>query len=110
MTLLSRELRHGGMIHEAHVDNETGDLVIHRMQDVSPVLEYNKFLRSLGSSHYKGEDGTMWHYARIPTPILEQMIKKYGPEIVLGEDCDDRIIKEIETNYPYLKVGEFSLA
>lgn len=109
MSLLSAEWSPGGVRHEAHVDNETGDLVIHRMQNVSPVLEYNKFLRSLGSEHYKGEDGTMWHYARIPVSVLEQLIQKFGHEVVFN-DHDDTVIKWIEREAPWLKCGEFSLA
>lgn len=110
MTLLNQEWSPGGIRHQTHVDEETGDMIIHRLQDVAPVLEYNKFLRSLGPDHYKGEDGNMWHYARVPLSVWEQMIQKFGPEIVMGEDCDNRVIKEIEINYPWLKVGEFSLA
>jgi hypothetical protein len=110
MTLLNVEWSPGGVQHQMHVDEESGDMVIHRMQDVSPILEYNKFLRGLGAEHYKGEDGNMWHYAHVPIAVLEQMIQKFGPEVVLGEDCDDRMIKEIEVNYPWLKVGDFSLA
>jgi len=110
MTLLNTEWSPGGVQHQTHVDNETGDMVIHRLQDVAPVLEYNKFLRGLGADHYKGEDGNMWHYARVPIAVLEQLIQKFGAESVLGEDVDNEVIKEIERNYPYLKVGEFSLA
>jgi len=110
MTQLYQEWSPGGVRHQAHVDNENGDLIIHRLQDVAPVLEYNKFLRSLGADHYKGEDGNMWHYARVPIAVLEQLIQKYGAEKVLGEDVDNEVIKEIERNYPYLKVGDFCLA
>lgn len=109
MTLLGKEWSPGGIRHEAHVDEETSELVIHRMQNVSPILDYNAFLRSLGSQHYKGEDGTMWHYARIPIAVLEQLIQKYGSDVVFN-DNDDTIIKYIEREAPWLKCGEFSLA
>lgn len=109
MTLLYTDWSPNGIQHQAHVDEETDDLIIHRLQDVSPILDYNKELRSLGASYYKGENGDMWHYAKVPASVMEQMIQKYGPEIILGDDCDDRLIKEIEVNYPWLKVGEFSL-
>lgn len=110
MTLLNREWSPGGIQHHAHVDNEDGALIIHRMQNVTPILDYNAFLRSLGPDHYKGEDGNMWHYARIPIMELERMIQKFGPDVVLGDDVDDEVIKWIEREAPYLKVGEFSLA
>ena len=89
---------------------EGGDsLIITRLQDVEPVLEFNKMLRAEGRSHYRGEDGTMWHYARVPLIFMEKWIREYGPEVVFGED-DDTIIKLIERDYPAFKCGEFNLA
>lgn len=109
MPLLGKEWSPGGIRHEAHVDDEDGALVIRRMQDVSPILDHNQYLRSLGSQYYKGANGDMWHYAKVPPIVMEQLLIKYGHEVVFN-DYDDTIIKEIETNYPWLKVGEFSLA
>jgi hypothetical protein len=97
----------GGIRHITQVDGDA--LVITRLQDVQPVLDYNKFLRGLGKQHYRGEDGTFWHYARIPTIFMEKWIREYGADVVLGGE-DDTIIKLIERDYPYFKCGEFRLA
>lgn len=99
-----------GIQHHTAADVDDDSLTITRLQDVAPILDYNQFLRSLGPDHYKGEDGNMWHYAHIPIIVMEQLIQKFGPEVVLGEDVDDEVIKHIERELPYLKVGEFNLA
>lgn len=99
-----------GIRHHMVPDADGDGMTITRLQNVSPILDYNHFLRSQGSSHYKGEDGTMWHYAHLPIMVLETLIQKFGPEIVLGDDVDDVVIKWIEREAPWLKVGEFNLA
>ncbi|WP_287994333.1 hypothetical protein [Acidiphilium sp.] len=99
----------GGIFHRSEMDQETGALIITRLQNVEPVLEFNKMLRGLGKSHYRGEDGTFWHYARVPLIFMEKWIREFGPEVVFGED-DDTIVKLIERDYPYFKCGEFRLA
>ena len=100
----------GGILDTAYADEETGDLIIHRMQNVSPILDHNAFLRSLGSDYYKGENGEMWHFAKVPPIIMEELCTKLGADVVFGEDPDGLLIKTIERDYPYLKVGEFNLA
>lgn len=103
----------GGIRHHGSVDEGDGGLVITRMQNVQPILDYAAFLRSLGPAHYKGkkdENGEMWHYARIPLIELERMIREMGPEAVLGGKDTKRIISWIEREAPYLKVGDFKLA
>lgn len=100
----------GGIRHHLDIDNDDGAMIVRRIQDCEPILEYNKFLRSLGPQHYKGEDGNLWHYARVPNIILEEWIHKYGPDVVLNDTDNDFIIKLIEREYPYLKVGDFRLA
>ncbi len=52
----------------------------------------------------------MWHYAHIPIIVMEQLIKKFGADVVLGDDVDDKVIKWIEAEAPYLKTGDFKLA
>ena len=92
----------------SYADNDGHDLVIKRLQDCSPVLEHNAYLRSLGSAHHKGKDGDYWHYASIPLIVMEQLIEKFGVDVVLNGKDDGRLIREIETNYPYLKTGNWS--
>lgn len=99
-----------GVVTQSYSDEDGHDLVIRRLQDVSPILEYNQFLRSQGDKHWRGEDNTMWHYARIPIMVMEQLIEKLGADVVLGGKDTKRLLREIEQNYPYLKVGEFKLA
>jgi hypothetical protein len=109
-TLLNSEWEIGGIRTESYSDNDGHDLVIRRLQDVSPILEYNHFLRGEGEKHWRGEDNTMWHYARIPVMVMEELIIKLGADVVLGGKDTKRLLSEIEQNYPYLKVGGFSLA
>lgn len=109
-TLLNREYEVGGIRTDSYSDEDGHDLVVRRLQDVSPILEYNHFLRGQGESHWRGEDNTMWHYARIPIMVLEQLIVKLGADVVLGGKDSKRLLQEIEQNYPYLKVGGFKLA
>jgi hypothetical protein len=99
----------GGIRHITKTDDDGASLVIQRLQNVEPILDYNKFLRGLGAKHYKGEDGNMWHYARVPTIFMEKWIREYGADVVLGGE-DDTIIKLIERDYPAFKCGEFNLA
>jgi len=99
----------GGIRHITDVDEGDASLVITRLQDVEPVLEYNKYLRSLGGSHYRGEDNTMWHYARVPLIFLEKWVREYGADVVFGED-DDTLIRLIERDYPAFKCAEVRLA
>jgi len=110
MSKMNSEWETGGIQTVSYSDNDGHDLVIQRMQDVSPILDYNKFLRSHGEAHYKGENGDMWHYAHIPIIVMEQLIKKFGADVVLGDDVDDKVIKWIEAEAPYLKTGDFKLA
>ena len=97
----------GGIRHVTRTDGD--DLIISRLQNVEPILDYNRHLRGLGAKHYKGEDGTMWHYARVPTIFMEKWIREFGADVVLGGE-DDTIIKLIERDYPAFKCGEFNLA
>lgn len=108
-TLLNFEVEtHNGVRTETYSDNDGQDMVVRRLQDCSPILEHNAYLRSLGPQHYKGKDGDYWHYASIPIIVLEQLIQKFGVDVVLNGKDDGRLIREIETNYPYLKVGNWS--
>jgi hypothetical protein len=94
---------------EGSADGET--LTITREQDCQPVLDYNAFLRGLGSSHWRGADNDFWHYARVPIMELEKYAAEKGHQALqafLSGESDD-MIKWIETEAPYLKVGEFSL-
>ena len=99
-----------GIRHHVSTDGDGEGMTITRLQNVTPILDYNHFLRGLGADHYKGENGDMWHYAHLPIIIMEQLIQKFGPEVVLGDDVVDEVIKWIEREAPYLKVGEFNLA
>ena len=101
---------YSGMRHHLSPDGDGLGMTITRLQNVSPILDYNQFLRGLGAKHYKGESGDMWHYAHIPIIVMEQLIQKFGPQVVLGDDVDDEVIKWIEREAPYLKTGDFSLA
>lgn len=94
-----------GIRTESYSDNDGHDLVVRRLQDCQPILDHVAELRSYGRDHYRGQDGDYWHYASIPLVVLEQLIEKFGVDVVLNGKDDGRLIREIETNYPYLKLG-----
>ena len=106
MLKLNHEVEgHNGIRTESYSDEDGHDLVVRRLQDCQPILDHVAELRSHGSAHYKGQDGDYWHYASIPIVVMEKLIKKFGVDVVLNGKDDGRLIREIETNYPYLKMG-----
>ena len=97
-----------GIRTESYSDGDGHDLVVRRLQDCQPILDWTAHLRSLGAQHYKGKDGDYWHYASIPLVVMEKLIQKFGVDVVLNGKDDGRLVREIETNYPYLKTGDWS--
>ncbi len=90
-----------GIRHDFDYNEETGDAIIHTTQDVQAVLDYNKALRNDGLTDH-GIKKSWWLYAKIP-PIV--FIKLRAEKGINAEDPRhiDRLIAEINTNYPHLK-------
>jgi len=81
-------------------DPITDKIHITHEQDVSQFLEEAK--RARAEAPMKGKVETFSHYAIIP-PIVEMELAKKGLRLN-DKNCTKRLIQEIETNYPGLKV------
>ena len=86
-------------------DEDTDMAILTDTQDVSPILEYAKKIRNDGLTD-KGIKEDWWRYCIIPTVVQLELLKK-GINI-MSPDTDQlkRAFKEINQNYPYLKLTE----
>lgn len=90
-----------GIAHYFDYDHATDQTRITTVQDVEPLLEYNKALRNDERNFKQGVKAGWWLYAKIPAVVQVKMRAK-------GIDISDpgstkRIIQEINEHYPYLK-------
>lgn len=81
-------------------DEQTGNVILQRSQDVSALLDYNKALANDGITD-KGIKESWWLYAKIP-PIFMLKMRAKGINVEDGRHID-RVLAEINTNYPALK-------
>jgi hypothetical protein len=83
-----------------HHDENTDVTTITTVQDVSGFLDRLKAKRNdIGDSSLMKEE--FWHYASIPT-IVEIELRNKGINIY-NKDHTKALLKEINSNYPYLK-------
>ncbi len=73
---------------------------IERSADVEPILDHAKAMAAEGM-HSEDIKKGWWHYATIP-PIVQLQMRAKGINIS-DPDHQKRMIREINTNYPYLK-------
>lgn len=64
----------GGIRNWVGVDSD-GVTTVQRIQDVSPYLERNRFLRD-HANRWRGEDNDFWHVASIPNIVIEGWMQK----------------------------------
>lgn len=78
---------------------DDGKVFVSKTQDLSGLLDYTKWMRNNESAH-----GDTVKYATIPIVIVEELYKK-GINVYQCNSKEDvqRLIKEIDANYPYLK-------
>ena len=82
--------------------NDESVVLIHRTQDVQPLLDYCEKLRNENIHTVKDE---FFHYAKIPTVVQMELLKK-GLDIYSNDESVlKRIRQEIEANYPKLKTS-----
>lgn len=81
-------------------DEATGNVILNRSQDVEALLDYNKALANAGATD-KGIKESWWLYAKIP-PIFMLKMRQKGINVEDGRHMD-RVLAEINTNFPYLK-------
>jgi len=83
---------------------EDGKIHVRYEQDIQPILDHNAMLRNqqLADGNWKKHDVAL--YARIPPVVQGQMLKK-GINF-LDQNHIGAVLKEINQNYPYLKVTD----
>lgn len=91
---------HTGIRTDFDFNEATGDVILSRTQDVEALLDYNKRLANDGITD-KGIKESWWLYAKIP-PIFMLKMRAKGINVEDGRHID-RVIAEINTNYPLLK-------
>lgn len=84
-------------------EEETGSVIFTRTQDVQPLLDHNAKLRNYGATD-KGIKEGWWLYAKIP-PIFMLKMRAKGINVEDGRHID-RVLKEINTNFPHLKTTQ----
>lgn len=82
------------------MDALTGQVSIRSEEDIEPLLDLNLQMRNEGIKHVKG--APIRHYASVPATVIMDMLNK-GINFYDKNDFP-KVIREIETNYPYLKV------
>jgi len=83
-----------------YIFQDDGKVIVKKTQDVEKLLNYCENKRNNESQNSKVEE--FKHYASIPMIIAEKLITK-GINI-FDKNCAEDFQKEIEINYPYLKV------
>lgn len=91
---------HSGVRTDFDYDEATGNVILQRSQDVEALLDYNKALANAGATD-KGIKESWWLYAKIP-PIFMLKMRAKGINVEDGRHMD-RVLAEINTNFPYLK-------
>ena len=72
-----------------------------RTADAQPVLDFANWARNEAGLNREGIQANWWLYAKIP-PIVELQLLAKGISIH-NPDHHDRMLAEINTNYPHLK-------
>lgn len=94
-----------GTWYEEEYDHQTDSIIVHTKQDVQPVLDYAKEQRNSGINDKVGDFAL---YAVIPATVEVQLMQK-GINIH-DKNNTSRVVKEIETNFPYLKTSNLKHA
>ena len=86
----------------SHYTEQDGDTtIVHTVQDLTPLVERNKKIANEGLKD-GGIKDSWWHYCDIP-PVVELALRKKGINIH-DPDHGKAMFKEINQNYPYLKL------
>ena len=90
-----------GIAHYFDYDHLTDQTRITTVQDVEPLLEYNKTLRNDPRNFQRGVKHGWWLYAKIPAVVQLKMRAK-GINLT-DPTATKRIMQEINEHYPALK-------
>ncbi len=84
-------------------EQDTGKINIHYRQDCTAIVDYAKSLANWSMTD-GGIKRDWWQYATIPAVVQMEMMKK-GIDL-RDKNATKRIVKEINTNYPWLKTTQ----
>lgn len=100
-----------------HYDEQNDLTVIEEVQDIDPLIEFNKAQQNhdaggamgLNEISRRGIKNGWWHIARIPNGVQLEWRKRYGVNIHLWGKCDwtTRKMKQLlnSREYAYLRIG-----
>lgn len=71
--------------HRVRVDEETGDLVVRRTQDVSAILDRNKERQNSGNTSYRTDEMGLHLHASIPNIVIEKWLQEEGVNVWLAK-------------------------
>jgi hypothetical protein len=91
-----------GIKTETAWDDIEQKITVYREADVSPFLDHAHNNRQELGLNRQGIRENWWQYATIP-PIVQIQLRAKGLEVG-NPDHEKRIIEEINTNYPFLKM------
>lgn len=88
-------------------DEENDLALFHRSEDVSGIMKVASETRATQPASYLGSSDETWFpQAIIPVTVMAELLKK-GIDVAGLEDKDAAAVaKEIEQNYPYLKLTD----
>ncbi len=92
----------GGIREEYRYEDGGESLVVKRIQDCTPFLERNHYLRE-HANEWRGEDNTFWHVASIPNMVIEEWLQK-GVNIFKADDWP-KVQALLNGEYKYLKTA-----
>lgn len=91
-----------GIKTETAWDENTQQMTVIRTTDVEPYLDHAATNRNELGLNRHGIKESWWCYATIP-PIVQLQMRAKG--IIVGEKAHEkRVLEEINTNYPHLKM------
>jgi len=83
------------------IQAKDGKLVVHRVQDVAPILDFNKKMQASAAGGWRRAQGTRRHIAEIPNIVAEAWLRQ-GFNMFSASDKELRK-KLDEPEWAYLK-------
>ena len=87
-------------------EESTDRMILSDEQDVTPILEQARAMRNDGDYSRRGIKEDMWHYARIPLSILQEIKDKYGVDMRGANPDWPSFFAIINRDYPAFKATD----
>lgn len=92
-----------GVTQYFHYHESTGEWGIESVQDVDPILDWNKSAQNHDSYSSNGIKNEFWHVARIPIVIQEKWLREDGIDVFNKDHWKKVKSKLNDPDYRYLK-------